>query len=306
MIEYSVSLCYYQAKGNLWEVLMEPILSSSKADGIADYDKNFRASWKRIFTEYRQENVGDRMWLAGPSSSVFSLAGERFAVDLQIRRPQDLEALLPGLAEDTSALSHILVTHEHDDHLCLPLMQALKDMPIRWYLPYNSHREWVEATGISMDKITWLEPGDCFSIGKLRVRSFNTPHAKPGIPIFTQCGYEITAPSGKILLPGDIRDYEYDAYPDFGKVDLCISHLWAGDDSIHPEQYLPLMKQFTERIAGFHADRYFLCHLYEIARDEQHLWDFSHAGTAMQMLYHTLPECEVQIPRIGRSYPFSF
>ena len=93
---------------------------------LADYDLHFEDWWRGIFSEYR-EGDGDRLWLAGPSSYVFSLSGVRFAVDLQIRRACDLERVKDTLVEDLSELSFMLITHQHDDHFCIPLMQMAVD-----------------------------------------------------------------------------------------------------------------------------------------------------------------------------------
>ena len=89
--------------------------------------------------------------------------------------------------------------------------------------------------------------------------------------------------------------YGYRSYPDFGQVDLCISHLWAGDDAEHPEAYLPYMKQFAKTSASLGANRYFLCHLYEIGRGEDKMWTNAHAAIAKDMI-------RVEIPGMGQGY----
>lgn len=275
---------------------------SSLKDAMIDYDRNFVKNWRNIFREYRTCQKENRMWIAGPSSYVFVMEGMRFAVDLQIRREKDREILFLELERDLADLDFILITHEHDDHLCLPMMRALKDTHIHWYIPYNSHREWVEETGISMEHITWIRPDDCWQIGNIHFCAFHTPHTIPHHKIFTQCGYAISVPEFRLLIPGDIRDYEYEGYPDVGPIDLCIAHLWGGNNALDPESYLPFLEAFADRCASFDADRYFLCHLYEVGREELYLWDYAHAGIAMKLLYERKPECEVQMPRIGRSY----
>lgn len=276
------------------------------AAGLADYDENFTKYWHKVFAEYKKPEAGDRMWLAGPSSYVFSLAGEKFAVDLQIRRRKDFESVLPTMVEELSDLSFMLITHEHDDHMCAPLMRTLKDTDIRFYIPHDCRRELVEATGVKEENIVWVKPGDTWQIGVLTFRAFHTPHVKPGSGIMAERGYEIIAPTGKIIIPGDIRDYDYHEYPDFGKVDLCISHLWAGNDALEPENYMPLLQDFVRVSAGFGAKRYFLCHLYEIGRTEKYMWHYGHAGLAAGMFYKIAPECAVEVPRLGHSYSLSF
>lgn len=277
---------------------------SARERAIKYYDEHFLEDWRKIFDAYSKEE--NKLWLAGPSSYVFSLSGERFAVDLQIRRQTDFDSLLPGLLEDVKHLSAIIITHEHEDHLCIPLMKLLKDSQIIWYLPADCRRELVFATGIGEDKIVWVAPGDTFSLGNVKFRAFYTPHGLPGNEPCFERGYEITAPEANILIPGDIRDYSYNGYPVFSDVDLCIAHLWAGNNAIDKEAYFPLLKDFVNRSAGFGAKRYFLCHLYEIAREEQFLWHHTHAEEAIELFSDILPEATISIPELGNSYSLQY
>jgi hypothetical protein len=62
-----------------------------------------------------------------------------------------------------------------------------------------------------------------------------------------ELGYRISSKDGSILLPGDVRDYNYCGYPDFvysgaGGTDLCISHLWAGKNALDESAYMPVIK----------------------------------------------------------------
>lgn len=277
---------------------------SPRERAIRYYDKHFSDDWRKIFDAYSKED--NKLWLAGPTSYVFSLSGERFAVDLQIRRQKDFEALVPGLLEDIKHLSAIIITHEHDDHLCFPLMKELKDTHLIWYLPADCRRELVFATGLQEDKIVWVAPGDTFHLGKVSFRAFYTPHGPKGKEPCFQRGYEITAPEAYILIPGDIRDYSYSGYPAFSDVDLCISHLWAGNNAIDKELYFPLLQEFVSRSASFGAKNYFLCHLYEIAREEQFLWHHTHAEEAIRLFSRILPDATVSVPELGNSYSLQY
>ena len=265
----------------------------------ADYDQNFIKYWDKVFTEYREKQEYDCLWLAGPSSYVFSIGDERFAVDLQIRRKKDLDALLPRLVSDLSDLSFVLITHQHDDHMCPPLMRALKDTDIKWYIPRGTNPELIEKSEIKKENTVLVDPGDVFTVGNVTVRAFLVPHGRAE---FVEVGYELTTPNGKILMPADIRDYDYDEYPDFENIDLCLSHLWAGNDAIDPENYMPLLEKFAKRSASFNAKRYFLCHLYEIGRKEKFMWHNDHAAIAIEMLKVLLPDSLFEIPRLGERY----
>ncbi|MBQ8606499.1 MAG: MBL fold metallo-hydrolase [Clostridia bacterium] len=250
-------------------------------------------------SEYKRED--NKLWLAGPSSYVFSLNGTKFAVDLQIRRESDLEALRDSLDSDLSDISFVLITHQHGDHMCVPLINALKDADIKWFIPEGTRADYMERSGLSEDKIVRTKPGGKYNVNGIEINAFFTPHAVGEQP-FLQCGYRISDGKKNVIIPGDIRDYDYCDYPKSSNIDLCVSHLWAGKDSMTPDKYMPMLEKFCKTSASFGAKRYFLCHLYEIGREESSLWRYVHAGIAMDMLYSLRPESIVEIPRLGESY----
>jgi len=268
-----------------------------------DYDLNFPKYWNKVFSEYKKREYDNRVWFVGPTSYVFSLSGVRFAVDLQVRRACDFEKISAGLSKDTSELLFVLITHQHDDHMCISLMRALKDMPIVWYIPKGTHEHLIGMTELPEEKIVRVSSGDTFKIGDISVKAFESTHERPGEkPVFLQLGYEIESPKGRLLLPADVRNYDNSLYPDFSETDICFSHLWAGDDAVNAEKYMPRLEAFAEFYSRFGAKKYFLCHLYEIARDFGHMWRYSHAGLAMELFLEKSPTSEVLIPHLGSSY----
>lgn len=273
---------------------------------LAEYDLHFADWWRGVFSAYKRER-GDRLWLAGPSSYVFSLGGVRFAVDLQIRREEDLAKVADTLTEDLSLLSFILITHQHDDHMCIPLMQRLKDTAIRWYLPAGCREDLVQASGLRRENITFLQPGDRLQFGELSIFAFRTPHLGAGADQsqFPELGYLLSTPRGRVLLPADVRDYTYTDYPDFGEIDLCLSHLWGGNDALDAAAYTPMLRDCADFFARFGARRYFFAHLYEIGRPDLYMWQDGHAATVAARLAEHLPSAKTLVPRIGAGYdPF--
>ena len=268
-----------------------------------EYDDNFERYWKSAFSAYKNDAIADRVWFCGPTSYLFSLAGKRFAVDLQIRRACDFEKLRATLADDTSKLEFVLITHQHDDHMCIPLMRELKDSPIIWYIPDGTHENLIAKTELPEEKIVRVRSGDSFKIGDITVKVFKSTHERPDEEqIFEQVGYEIVTPRGKLLFPADVRNYDSTLYPDFSDIDICFAHLWAGDDTINAENYMPLLCEFADFYSRIGAKKYFLCHLYEIARELRHMWRYTHAGAAMELFIDKAPTAEVMIPHLGSSY----
>ena len=58
-------------------------------EALAEYDKTFEERWRSALRAFRTA-VEDSLYLIGPSSYLFTLAGEKIAVDPQIRRDADL------------------------------------------------------------------------------------------------------------------------------------------------------------------------------------------------------------------------
>ena len=270
-------------------------------DILAEYDRHFPENWRGVFAALAKA-AQDRLWLAGPTSYLFSLAGQKFAVDPQIRRQTDLERVQDTLAADTASLSFVLITHPHADHMCLPLMKLLRDTPIRWYIPADIPDEMLRPADLHPETVLRVRHGDVIREGDLAIHVFNSCHVRPGKKPYPQCGYAICSPAGNILMPVDVRDYSFRDYPDFGEVDLCLSHVWAGDDALHPENYLPMLQQFARFSAQFAARRYFLCHLYEIGRTEEFMWHHGHAAIASENLRALLPDSLVEVPRLWEEY----
>lgn len=268
-----------------------------------EYNESFEIRWRSALGAFLEERE-DAMYLLGPSSYLFSLDGIKIAVDPQVRRASDLEKIKDTVVPFFSKLSAVLVTHEHDDHFDTKLTNLLKDEALIWYLPHDMGKRWIEESGLRKESIRFVSPGDTFEIGSVKVRAFDTPHRPFGADWdLPERGYELTARGGRILLPGDIREYAYEEYPAMQGADLCVAHVWAGNNTIDPAEYLPRMECAADRFATtFAAKKYFLCHLYEIGRQQHVMWDAEHAEILAKKITDRLPEAEAIMPILGRGY----
>ena len=275
----------------------------SLEEALAEYDKSFEMRWRQVLKDFKAETE-DAIHICGPSSYLFTLAGEKIAVDPQIRRTSDFALVEDTLKDTFGSLSAILITHEHDDHFCTPLARLLKDTDVLYSLPFGIRERWVEESELPPERIRYVHPGDVFQIGAVTVRGFESPHVPFGADhTLVECGYELSTPRGRILLPGDIREYAYTAYPAcLHAPDVCITHVWAGNDAIHPEQYLPRMEKCADFFARFGAKKYLLGHLYEIGRAQLYMWDMDHAAILTKSLKERMPSCEVGVPLLGHGY----
>ncbi len=279
---------------------IESVLTLGEA--IEEYNKSFHSRALCALRAFAESDT-DALYLFGPSSYLLSLGGEKIAIDPQVRRAEDFEKLKEAILQGFKSVRAIFITHEHDDHFCTPLARLLRDEDILWVLPEGMRQKWVDESTLPAEKIRFVREGDILEIGAARVRAFDSPHVPFGQDtVLVERGYEITYEKGCILIPGDIREYAYTDYPPLAAPDLCIAHVWAGNDSIHPEEYLPKMDAAADFFARFGAKRYFLGHLYEIARDQMHMWDTSHADLLADRIRKRLPDSAVQTPTLGCGY----
>lgn len=287
---------FYKDKADPFETVM----TVEQARG--EYKKSFKERLEGALSAFR-ETKEDALYLIGPSSYMISLMGEKLAIDPQVRRAEELMLVKDAIIDAFRSVSTVLITHEHDDHFCTELTRLLKNEDILWVLPEGMRQKWVEESELPAEKIRFVREGDTLSIGSLTVKVFDSPHVPFGEEKeLVERGYEIACERGRILAPGDIREYAYTDYPPLDPPALCLAHVWAGNDSIHPEEFLPRMEKCADFFARFHAKRYFLGHLYEIGRDQMHMWDMSHAALLSEKLRARLADCCVQAPILGCGY----
>lgn len=271
-------------------------------EAIGEYDRSFRDRAERALEEFFSTKE-DCIYMLGPTSYLISLCGTKIAVDPQVRRKEDFDALSALLLSYLPRLDAVLISHEHDDHFSTPLARLLKNEDLLWYLPKGMNRRWVEESELSEKSIRFVSEGDTVTIGALTVEVYDTPHIPFGRPIaLIERAYFICSAKGSIFLPGDVREYGYIGYKGMKKPDLCIGHVWAGDDSDHPEAYLPKMEDAARFLSAFGAKQYYLAHLYEIGRDQMHMWDVSHARLLAERIQKFLPDAKMQVPTVGCGY----
>ena len=91
--------------------------------------------WSKMIVEWNSPGPDDRAWLMYSANYLFRTNNVRWAMDplrLIHRLPQAPDV---NSAQDLKALSFVLLTHEHADHLDLGLIHALRHLPILWVIP---------------------------------------------------------------------------------------------------------------------------------------------------------------------------
>ena len=94
---------------------------------------------------------------------------------------------LKALGIEPEALSAILVTHDHSDHICgLAVLTKKVKAPI--YATYPTCRTIAEKAPWSKDQLRPCQAGSALDLGDVLVESFMTSHDTPGSVGYSLCG----------------------------------------------------------------------------------------------------------------------
>lgn len=268
---------------------------------IEDYKLNFSGYMADVFDF--SGAAGDTVGMLGASFYVLRLGGAKLAIDPYIK----LE-LLPNLSLDTVInafvrLDGVLLTHEHRDHYDRALMTILRDLPLKWYIPDFFRRERLANTTLPADKIEFIDAGASFCIKDIIITPFDSPHSDPQRHTVTnEYGYFFETPDKNILFPVDVRVYDPDLLPRFGKIDILFQHVWFGSGEALNLPCEPKLTEMCAFAAAFKPAKIYLGHLYEFDRGPDSMWTDRHAALADKRIKKLLPETEVETLRIGKVY----
>jgi L-ascorbate metabolism protein UlaG (beta-lactamase superfamily) len=261
----------------------------------AHFQESYAGLWANAFAQAFGTEHDHQAWLLGPSGYLLSADGLRFGLDICIHRPWIEDGPRDSLAGNLSRLDFMLLSHEHADHYDEAMLRLLKDAPVRWFVPAFFDRGRLLATGISPERITWVEPGQTYQEGSLAITAFESPHVN--VP---ELGYLVETGKARLLFPGDVRDYTQ-GLPAFGPVDCLFAHVWLGRDNARNLPCEPWLSGFCDFAAALRPRRVFLTHLFELGRDAGNLWTYSHAGLAADGLLERDASMQIAIPRIGEA-----
>lgn len=230
--------------------------------------------WKTFTSEWREETSVDSIWLTYSANYLLHTAGVKWAID-----PFSLSTRVPGVhqpdfASDLDKLSLVVLTHEHNDHLDLNLVRAVRDIPITWIIPGYLQGRVLAAVDLPRERIITPVNGCPIQYQDLTLTPFKALHihGKHGVP---ETGYLAEFNGKRWLFLGDTRTYDSTALPDFGILDGVFAHLWLGKASAL-ETPPPMIEEFCRFFFGFAARRLVVTHMYEYGRDEYDLWTLEH------------------------------
>ena len=106
---------------------------------------------------------------------------------------------LCALGLDPSALSAVLVTHDHSDHVC-GLATLLKRLPhLQVLSSVGTAQHLIDRVGLPAQRIRPIPAGNAFTLGALCCRSFSTPHDAPD-----SVGYTVELDGCRMALATDL------------------------------------------------------------------------------------------------------
>jgi len=258
-------------------------ISQHRAEASARYP----ALWSNMIAEWNSPGPDDRAWLMYTANYLFCTDNVRWAMDpvrLIHRLPQAPDV---NAAQDLKALSFVLLTHQHADHLDIDLIRALRHLPIIWVIPEPVLK--LIQNQVDLPRKYVIVPGELepFEIQGIKITPFTGLHWEKqepqdnendsslrGVPA---TGYLVEFREKRWLFPGDTRMYDASQLPSFGPVDGLFAHLWLGRGCAMLESP-PLLDAFCRFFADLGPRRIILTHLMEFGRTMDDYWDTSHAG----------------------------
>ena len=121
---------------------------------------------------------------------------------------------MKSLGEDPQALSAILITHEHSDHV-YGLATLAKKLRIPVFMTGATHAAWAKAQRNEngerpqLEKLEKFESGHRFQVGDIEVKPFTIPHdaADPVGFSFRIEGTKVSVATDLGYLPVNVRDH---------------------------------------------------------------------------------------------------
>lgn len=251
--------------------------------------------WKKIVSEWSHAHYGDHMWLTYSANYLLRTAGIRWALD-----PFSLTTRVhyhshPIFLRDLYSIQLIVLSHFHNDHLDPNLLLALSDLPITWVIPEFMLDSVQSIVKLNPSRLILPYPGIPITHGNLVLTPFNALHfnlkCHHGVP---EMGYLAEFNGKRWLFPGDTRNYDPVALPNFGKVDGVLAHCWLGRASaLDPEE--EKIQDFCRFFSELKASRVIVTHLRDFGRGPQNFWDLEHYRMIKK-------QCALLSPAMNLSY----
>jgi phosphoribosyl 1,2-cyclic phosphodiesterase len=147
------------------------------------------------------------------NSAIVASARTRILVDAGISGRKTFKRM-KTLGDDPHALTAILITHEHSDHI-YGLATLAKKLRIPVFMTGATHQAWARAMRVEngerpqLEKLERFESGHSFQIGDIAIKPFTIPHDAADPVGFTFCveGIKVGFATDLGYLPVSVRDH---------------------------------------------------------------------------------------------------
>ncbi|HPS42512.1 MAG TPA: MBL fold metallo-hydrolase [Anaerolineaceae bacterium] len=252
------------------------------AEQVISAAAHYPALWQHVTREWREDDSADKGWLTYSANYLFSTGGLKWAIDPFSLSSRVSGVPVPDFSRDLQGLELVLLTHEHNDHLDLNLLRALRDQPLTWVIPSFLQPRIAEKVNLPAERILTPQVGGSFHYKNLTITAFDALHfnGKRGVP---ELGYLVEMKGKRWLFPGDTRNYDRTQLPEFGRLDAVFAHLWLGK-ACALDAEPPLMDAFCNFYSGFDTNKLIVTHLYEFGREADDLWARKHFALVKAVL----------------------
>lgn len=262
--------------------------------------------WSNMIAEWNAPDSVDRVWLTYSANYLFRTKNVRWAIDPLTLHWRIQEAPKVEAARDLSNLSFVLLTHDHNDHLDIDSISALRDAPITWIVPEFILHKVMNQAGLPREKIIVPFPLQPVELNGLHILPFEGRHwarrLDGGIKQIPAMGYLIELNGRCWLFPGDTRAYDTAPLLDVDSVDDVFAHLWLGGGAALNDDP-PLLGAFCRFFVDLNPHRLILTHLHEFGRDANDFWDESHVDIVRSKIREMSTNTQVICAFMGESVP---
>ena len=259
------------------------------------YAQRYEEIWTGI--EEGLSGKEDAFFLMGPANYIFQTGGVKWAVDPAFTVPRDRSSI--GCIDPDAvmkSLDFILLTHRHADHFDPELMKQYPDL--LWIVPEHMEEE---IRGHGEFNLLIARPGDVIRQGKIAIHAFSSLHYDAGTTVgVEETGYFVEANGHRLMLPGDVREYNAEKYPEIEGITHFFGHVWLGRRNALNWPCGEYPRQMAEFILSFAPEKIYLAHLFEATRPLSDMWTHAHAGLVMDEIAGRRPGAEVSVPPVGK------
>lgn len=253
--------------------------------------------WNLVVNDWNSLKLTDAAWLTYAANYLLFTGGTRWALD-----PFSMSTRIPGIKKpdftnDLNKLEFVVLSHAHNDHFDLNLVDAISHLPIKWVIPQHMLEMVCDTAHLDKQNIIVPENGKSITLGNVTLTPFDSLHfhANGGIE---ETGYLVEFNNKRWLFPCDIRNYDVSKLPVFKKLDGIFAHLWLGKGHA-TDKRPPLLEDFVKFYAALSPSRLVITHLDEFGRTENELWDDRHYMLVSKEIHAAAPSISVKMAKMG-------